>query len=675
VAKSSRVYLRKPPEDEKVKDKENGKDMRIVEFRPGNVRHTDDHLECAAQTLRASEDKYRLMVEQGHEGIVVIQDGFVKFINRVISDLSGYSLQEISSRSFAELIHPDDRQMVADRHLRRLKGESVPNRYPFRVLRKDGSEMWVEVYVALVTWEGRAATMSFLMDITERKEAEEALRKARDEMAKKVEERTTELINTNQALQTEIAERKRSEETLRRRETILEAVGLATERFLRSEPGEIDINEVLQNLGEATQVSRVYVFENYTDESGAMLTGQHHEWVAEGIESQMDNPDLHDFPWQGGGMERWAAVLGRGGLIRGHVRDFPPSEQEILAPQGILSIVAVPIFVRGDFWGFIGFDECHREREWHRAEVDALKAAAGILGAAIQQTMAQRELRDYAALMKGILSSLHETALVVYDRDGKYRFAWGPPDLEVRYGLKMEDLIGKSPEDIFPPELAKKRMQHIKHVFDTRESLRGEYLFCCPGGKFWHDVSLSPVITDSDQVQAVAGFIRDITDRKNAEEGLREAHEVLEQRVKERTQELEEVNTALRVLLRNREQEKRELEEKVLSNVKTLISPFIERMRSRLSDRSQETLLDIIDSNLQEVVSPLSVNLSARIPNLTPSEAQVANLIKEGKTSKEIAEILCVSKAAIDFHRANLRKKLHLVNQKTNLRSYLLSIS
>jgi PAS domain S-box-containing protein len=631
-------------------------------------------LECVAQELKASEDRLRA-IESEYEGIVVIQDGSVKYMNEVVWQLSGYVPEEIAGHAFIDFVHPQDRQMMAERYRKRLQGESVPSRYESRVVWKNGLERWLDICVLNITWENRPATLNFLKDITERKAAEQVLKKARDEMAAMVERRTTELLAANEVLEAEVAERKRFEETLRRREAILEAIGLASERFLRAGPGEVDIEEVLQRLGEATGVSRVYVFENYPDERGAWYTGQRHEWTAENIDSQMDNPVCQDFPWQGGGMERWAELMSRDEIVQGDVNAFPRSEREILAPQGISSIVAVPIFVDGTWWGFIGFDECLRERDWSRAEVDALKTSAEILGAAIEHHKAQQALHEHAALLTGILSSLHETALVIYDEEGRCKFAWGPSDLEARYGFKMEELVGKHLEEILPSEEAQARVAQIRHVFRTKESIRKEYLFCCPGGEFWHDISLSPVLNDAEDVQAVAGFVRDVTDRKMAEDALWKAHEELEQKVEERTRELQELNTALRVLLKNREQEKRELEEKVLLNVRTLVSPFVERLQNHLSDKGQRTLLDIIETNLNEIVSPLSINLSSRMPNLTPSEIQVASLIKEGRTSKEIAGILHISKSGVDFHRNNLRKKLQLNKKKVNLRSHLLSMS
>ncbi|HWR69439.1 MAG TPA: PAS domain S-box protein, partial [Dehalococcoidia bacterium] len=134
----------------------------------------------AQEALRASEERNRLLVENASEVIAVIQDGLLKFINAKVTDFAGYLPEELVSRSFVELIHPDDRQMVADNYARRLRGEQLPNTYQFRVTHKNGDVRWAEISVALFEWEGQPATLALLNDITERKKAEEALREAKE---------------------------------------------------------------------------------------------------------------------------------------------------------------------------------------------------------------------------------------------------------------------------------------------------------------------------------------------------------------------------------------------------------------------------------------------------------------------------------------------------------------
>jgi len=212
-----------------------------------------------------------------------------------------------------------------------------------------------------------------------------------------------------------------------------------------------------------------------------------------------------------------------------------------------------------------------------------------------------------------------------------------------------------------------------------------------------------------EPVCMMASFV-DITERMVAEQKLQRAYESLEQRVDERTGELvranvrlkkeieerkqaelsllqkeeelrlksinlEEANTALKVLLKRGEQDKNELEDKVLSNIKELALPYVEKLRNTGLDDKQKTLLEILESNLNDIVSPFLKKLSSQYLNLTPTEIQVANLIREGKSTKEIAEVLTISERAIEFHRNNIRDKLGLKKSKANLRSYLMTLS
>ena len=182
------------------------------------------------------------------------------------------------------------------------------------------------------------------------------------------------------------------------------------------------------------------------------------------------------------------------------------------------------------------------------------------------------------------------------------------------------------------------------------------------------------------QEQQILAAIEIALHKQNMEQKLQEAHDMLEQRVEERTHELrlkseslEEMNTALKVLLKKREEDKNELEEKVIYNVKEMVQPFLEKMgRTRLDDR-QRTFLEILESNLNDIVSPFAKKLSTRYLNLTPSEIQIANLVKHGKTTKEIADLLSLSTRTIESHRDSIRKKLGIKNQKANLRTHLMS--
>ncbi len=219
------------------------------------------------------------------------------------------------------------------------------------------------------------------------------------------------------------------------------------------------------------------------------------------------------------------------------------------------------------------------------------------------------------------------------------------------------------------------------------------------GGFF--NFSVSP-ITDADgSVTKCVHIAHDITKRKLAEELLQEAHDTLEKRVAERTErldqtnlilkrkvkehqkaleqlkkkalELDEANITLRVLSNQGNEAKRDLEQKIISNLTALVIPYINALERKLAKTSEAKYLDIIKENISVVTSSFSHKLSSKMLGLTSREIQIAHLIKEGKANKEIAEIMLLSVGTVETYRNNIRKKLGIKNKKINLRSYLLS--
>jgi DNA-binding NarL/FixJ family response regulator len=129
----------------------------------------------------------------------------------------------------------------------------------------------------------------------------------------------------------------------------------------------------------------------------------------------------------------------------------------------------------------------------------------------------------------------------------------------------------------------------------------------------------------------------------------------------------------LRVILRESEITKIELEKNVLSNIKDLLLPYVTELDTRLLTEEQQFFLNIIKANINDITSSFSRRLKLEFDDLTPREIQVADLIKQGRTNKEIAKLLNITASGVDFHRRRLRKKLNINNKKINLRSRLLS--
>jgi FixJ family two-component response regulator len=158
-----------------------------------------------------------------------------------------------------------------------------------------------------------------------------------------------------------------------------------------------------------------------------------------------------------------------------------------------------------------------------------------------------------------------------------------------------------------------------------------------------------------------------VVDKKRAEEKLRTAYAELEAK----TLNLEELNITLKVLFKKREEDQCEMEENIVSNVKKFILPCLDKLKNMVTDRNQRTVLELMETHVSEIISPFAKKLSLKCVDFTPAEVRIAEMIRQDKLTKEIADVLNISDSAIIFHRNNIRKKLGLVNKKISLKSYL----
>ena len=130
------------------------------------------------EALKRSEEKYRQLVENANDIILIVQDEYIRFFNHRAMEVTGYSEEEILRIPAADFVHPDDRGVVSDRRERRLAGENPPDSYAVRIVTKDGEERWMALTSILISWEDRPATLNFLRDITQTRKLEAQLQQA-----------------------------------------------------------------------------------------------------------------------------------------------------------------------------------------------------------------------------------------------------------------------------------------------------------------------------------------------------------------------------------------------------------------------------------------------------------------------------------------------------------------
>jgi PAS domain S-box-containing protein len=288
-----------------------------------------------------------------------------------------------------------------------------------------------------------------------------------------------------------------------------------------------------------------------------------------------------------------------------------------------------------------------------------------------------RELND-------IIEFLPDATFVI-DK-GRKVIAWNRA-IEEMTGVPKEKMIGMGDYAYAVPFYGEPRPLLIDLVMKSINGHIDLYDFIQPQGKLLSGEVLvhktyggkgaylwgtaSPLFDMNGNLIGAVEAVRDITELKEIESALLKREADLE----EKAHQLEDINTALKVLLRRREEDKKDLEESLLTNVKESILPFLEKLKKSGLDENQKTYLGIVESQLGEIISPFLKRLSSRFTNLTPMEIKVAKLVKDGRTSKEIAEILGVAELTVMTHRNSLRAKLGLRNEKTNLRSHLMSLT
>ena len=186
----------------------------------------------------------------------------------------------------------------------------------------------------------------------------------------------------------------------------------------------------------------------------------------------------------------------------------------------------------------------------------------------------------------------------------------------------------------------------------------------------WHELYTFPLFDDSDKVIGIIEYLRDITKIKKIEL----ISDKLKKRLNLQSQTLQEQDNALKYLFRQKNKEEKEITDNIISNINLLVKPYIYDLKLTLEKKESVDLLNIIENNINKITQSFANKLKSDLYKLNSKEIRIASLIIEGRTSKEISLILCISTKAVDFYRANIRKKLNLKNSDISLKEYLLKL-
>jgi len=303
----------------------------------------------------AEELKYRNLFEKNLAGIYRTSfDGKVLDANDTLVKMLGFkSLDELKKRNFDDFF---EQSASREEFIKNLLVKGYLANHLHKLKRKDGNILWVLKNVLVLKDEltGEKVIQSTVVDVT------------------KMHSCLNELKTS---------------------ENILKIIANTASQVLQLGKWRYSINNNLKKLGEICQVSRVYLFENYTDKEGTIYSTQKIEWVKSGITAHINNPELKNLALKKAGFERWIKILSKGNVIKGKVEDFPEGERKLLESQGVKSILVLPIFVNRSWWGFIGFDNCEEVRKWNKSEEEALKIISKLIGISIQRSILEKELK------------------------------------------------------------------------------------------------------------------------------------------------------------------------------------------------------------------------------------------------------------------------------------------
>ena len=286
---------------------------------------------------------------------------------------------------------------------------------------------------------------------------------------------------------------------------------------------------------------------------------------------------------------------------------------------------------------------------------------------------ANTRLREQAENLASIYQALQSIGLIVctLSKDDT-RIDIFSAGAEKLFGHRSDEVLGKSLSLICPldgPSLLLSQMERWRKG-EPMQSFNMTLVRKC-GDQFPAVVSIHPFCKVEGEFTKLVGGFRDISELIHIQEQLQDMNNELERRVALRTTELHESNVALTVLLKKREEDRKILADQVVSNTSHLVDPVLDRLLKTNLTAEQRTLVEILSTNISELTSPFACHFSSKLNRLTPAEIQVANLVKQGKRTKEIAGIMHLSPGTISIHRKNIRKKLELTHQKTNLQTML----
>lgn len=419
-----------------------------------------------------------LILHAGREAIFILRDGMILSCNPFAEKLFNCSIDKLSDKPVKDLFVSDDHEKT-DRFFK----QDTPQQTEMMAIKSGGETFYAEAILNQAEYEGKTYHTLSVRDITNFK---------------------------------------KSQQELLARDALLESINFMAAQFLASKNWRNEIRDVLGMLGKSARVSRVYIFQNFKDDDGRVYMKQTHEWTADRITPEIQNPVLRKLYYQDSGLESLYDTLSSGNVFQGLIKDFSRREREVLEAQNILSIFITPISQNGRFWGFIGFDECNYERRWLPSESKLLNTAAEIFTSVLDRESMEAEITRINKNFKTLFDQSPD-AIFVYDLEGNI--------LDVNTaactlnGIPHADFIGKHVSDLVPEDIRSSVSREFegwvtgKYTMVESASLNSR-------GEMIH-VEIRGALIKYFGKSAVLLLVRDISERKKSEALLKKRIEFI----------------------------------------------------------------------------------------------------------------------------------------------------
>ncbi len=427
------------------------------------------------------------LVAKNTQNTVIITDTNrkIEWVNPAFEQLTGYTFDEVKGKSPGEILQGADTSKETINEIR----EKLNNKLPY------------EGEILNYTKTGKAYWLSLTI---------------------------TPIFEHNEhigyiAIENDVTARVNNENRLAQNEKTLKAANKASGILLQSNKSfEALMNDALACIGTQLDVDRVYVFRNHLHEGNAFLS-QTFEWSCNTTTPQINNPDLQNLPYYDAGFGRWYEQLSSKNVLFGIVNNFPEEEHELLKSQDIKSILVAPIFIGNYFWGFVGFDDCHSEREWNTSEQEILVNLANNIGAAYERNDATERLQQSEQKFRLLIESATD---IFYNTDAFGHFTYVNDIAAKITGYSTEELLQMNYLDLVEPSYRKVVQKHYHDQSNSGINVTyNEFPILTKSGEVkWVGQNVQ-LISEHGKITAIQAIARDITKLIKTQNELKQSRE------------------------------------------------------------------------------------------------------------------------------------------------------